>query len=194
MRDSLRSDLKIGPLEVIYGCVARWHPQKDHVTLFKALKSLKEQGFIFRFMLVGEGCTSDNATLQTLLRKYQLAERAILLGRRSDIPAVMNSLDIHVLTSVGEGFPNCVAEAMLCGTPCVSTDAGDARVIIGGHGIVVDVKDSAAIADGIVKLTDWRASAEWPERERSMVEDMSAQYSLESMIKGFIKIWGADAK
>jgi glycosyltransferase involved in cell wall biosynthesis len=75
-----------------------------------------------------------------------------LLGRREDMPAVMSSLDVLASSSVVEGFPNVLGEAMSCAVPCVATDAGDSRIIIGNTGIVVPIGDASSLAAGILQI------------------------------------------
>ena len=63
-----------------------------------------------------------------------------------------NAMDIFVSCSRGEGFPNTVGEAMACGVPCIVTDVGDCRLLVGDTGVVVDIGDTTAIVAGVRKL------------------------------------------
>ena len=109
-------------------------------------------------MLVGRGMTGENAELAALIERLGLAERIVLAGPSDDVPAVMNGLDVHVLSSCAEGFPNVVAEAMACSAYCVVTDVGDAAFIVGETGIVVPPEQPEALARAASR-PGW---ARWP--------------------------------
>src|SRR3546814_20439805 len=83
-----------------------------------------------RCVLIGHGLEESNAELMRILDAHDLRDKVVLMGRQDDVPRLMNGLDVHVLSSRAEGFPNVVAEAMATGVACVATDVGDAAVIL----------------------------------------------------------------
>lgn len=136
-RHRIRKEWLIAEDEVLVGMVARWDPYKDHETFLKALAALVPKECSVRYVLIGEGMDYFNSALISSLQAHGLADHVLLKGSHADIPAVMNALDLHVLSSASEAFPNVVAEAMACGTPCVVTDVGDAALIVGDTGWVL---------------------------------------------------------
>lgn len=132
--------------------VGRWNILKDYENFIKALNLVKKQGIKFHAVLVGTNIDEDNQELMHLVKEYDLINNCSLLGRRDDIATIMSGADIFVSSSIDEGFPNVIGEAMACETPCVVTDAGDSAYIVGKTGIVVPSKDSNALADGIIEI------------------------------------------
>ena len=120
-----------------------WDPQVNGVvTTFKnIIPLLNKKGFDYSAVLVGKNLDHNNDDLVSKIRENGLTDRIILLGERSDIPAVMNGIDLFVLSSLSEAFPNVLNEAMACGTPCVTTNVGDASLIVDNTGWVVSPKD-----------------------------------------------------
>lgn len=159
-REQTRTRWGVAPDETLLGCVARWDPLKDHENLLQALKLVADSGPAFRCALVGSGMTADNRDLHRMIERYGVRDRLILTGPTKDVAAIMNMLDIHVLPSCSESLPVSVMEAMACGIPCVVTDVGDTRDIVGETGWVVAPRDAGALAGAIqAALADCRQTA-----------------------------------
>ncbi|MEB3328318.1 MAG: glycosyltransferase, partial [Candidatus Sericytochromatia bacterium] len=149
-RARLRAAWGVEPETCLLGLVGRWDPIKGHAVLLDALARLARHAPTpWRCVLVGAGVDTGNATLQQLVAAHSLGNQVRCLGPRDDVPAVMAALDLHVLASDGEAFPNVLAEAMACGTPCVTTDVGDAALIVGETGWVVPPRSPEALAGAL---------------------------------------------
>lgn len=184
-RDDLREQLGLGPRDICLGNVGRYHDAKDHRTLLAALRLCKERGLQFKLLLVGTGMDHENKDLGAMISANGLDENVLLMGRRTDVPAIMNALDLFVLSSKTEGFPNVLCEAMACGTAIVTTDVGDAAVIAGDLGIVCPSQDPASLANGILTQFDQGNSVSRETRRDAIVE----RYSLDTMISNFKHVW-----
>ena len=187
LRASLVSDQSI-PL---IGMVGRFNPQKDHANLLDTLVILRDRGIAFRCVLVGTGLDSSNTEIVEWVAQRGLVDHVLLLGRRNDIPNIMNALDLHVLPSAfGEAFPNVVAEAMACGTPCVVTDVGDAAYIVGNTGWVVPPRDANALADAIeAALDDMRDADKSSERSLLARCRIEEHFSIGRMVAAYSECW-----
>jgi glycosyltransferase involved in cell wall biosynthesis len=137
----------------LFGLVGRFHPQKDHETFFKAAAIAAGAAPDMRFATAGEGVTADSPAIAALLTAAGLApERIDMKGLVLDMAGFYRSIDVLVLSSRTEGFPNVVAEAMSHGRPVVTTDVGDAAEIVGDAGRVVQARDPAALAAAMIDL------------------------------------------
>jgi glycosyltransferase involved in cell wall biosynthesis len=175
--------------ELLLGCVARWDPLKDHENLLRALKLLKDRGAVFRCVLIGREMTAENRELQALIERWAVADRLVLAGPSGDVPAVMNALDLHVLPSRSESLPVAVVEAMACGTPCVVTDVGDSRYIVGDTGWVARARDAEALADAVqAALTEYRRGS-LRARAESCRARIVSDFSLARMAAEYAALW-----
>ena len=190
-RNAFRADLGIAHKAFVLGMVARFNVQKNHRNLIQALGELKRNGVQFTCLLVGVDIEEGNGVLREWMEDAGVVENVKLLGPRSDIPAVMNALDIHVLSSLGEAFPNVLAEAMACGTPCVTTDVGDAAVIVSNHGWIVSPQNTRALTDGLMQAYDRFKSngVEWQQRKRACRTHIMANFELKKMSEKYRQVW-----
>lgn len=188
-RRQLREEWGVAQDEVLFGCVARWDPYKDHPNLLQALSIVAGRGRAVRCVLVGGGLATSNTGLVGLLAQYNLTSSVVLAGSRSDIPSVMNALDFHLLPSASEAFPNVVAEAMACGTPCVVTNVGDAAVIVGDTGWVVPPKNPVLLARAIEEAGDGFGGDNDAKRRIDARQRIEDNFSLEKMTEAYLHLW-----
>ena len=189
-RQKLRVLWGIPPKVPLLGMVARYDSMKDHGNLLDALEKLRRSGHSFQCLLVGTGMEKTNKELCFLLEERQLVESVRLLGQQNNIPQIMNALDVHVLSSSSEAFPNVLAEAMACGTPCVTTDVGDAAFIVGDTGWVVLFKNSQALYEGICQaLEAMKDPHAWERRKKLARERIQKNFSLSRMIEKYEEAW-----
>jgi glycosyltransferase involved in cell wall biosynthesis len=182
-RARIRSELGWDDATPVVGLVARFDPQKDHATFATAARLVADRVPDVRFLLCGRGVTTDNRELVALFSARGLTGRVALLGVRHDMPAVTAGLDVATSSSAfGEAFSIAIGEAMSTGVPCVATDSGNARTLIGDTGVVVPVRDADALADGVVGLLGDEHRADRGARAR---EHIVADYSLGSVVRRY---------
>jgi glycosyltransferase involved in cell wall biosynthesis len=159
LRAALRRELDIPAAAPVVGLVARYHPHKDHATFIRAAAGVRERHSDARFVLCGKDVDWANAELSGLIDGLSLRPAVHLLGRRDDVERIYPGFDVACLSSATESFPNVLGEAMACGVPCVATDCGDVRELLGDTGRVVPARDPPALAAGVLELLDLEPGA-----------------------------------
>lgn len=186
-RTEIRNEFAIADDALLLGMVARYDPQKDHANLIAAAGIMKNEGIHFSLLLVGSDLDTSNERLLALIENANIVDETILVGQRTDIPKIMNGLDIHVLSSsYGEAFPNVICEAMACGTVCVATDIGDCDLIIGDTGVICPPDDAQKLADAIQKAIPHAKDTKAKNKARNRIVD---NFSIQAMVDKYHKIW-----
>ena len=160
----------------VVGCVARLDPIKDHRTLLHAFALLRRSRPDARLICVGGGTGPYAGELRALARDLQVDAATQWIAREPRLRDFYSALDVACLSSLSEGFPNVLAEAMACGVPCVSTDVGDARRILSPSDYLVPVGDPQYLAKALgAALAQGRAHSE------QRAERIRRDFSPESM-------------
>jgi glycosyltransferase involved in cell wall biosynthesis len=148
VRAAPQSELLGAPPTII--TVGRFNAPKDPLTLVGALTQLAPGSF--RATLVGDG--PDRAAVAAAVRQAGLDRTVELTGERHDVPALLAGADMFVLSSLSEGLPISVLEAMAAGLPVVASAVGDVpeAVADGKSGLLVPPGDPAALAGALRRL------------------------------------------
>ena len=151
-KEYLRKELNIKEGEVVIGFIASFAPRKGHIFLLNAIEECIKEVPKIKVFLVGAGMLKDK--IAQMAKGKGLSEHFIFLGLRQDIPDIISLLDIYVQPSLAEAFSISITEAMSMGVPCIVTDVGGNREIVGDDacGIFVPPRDPNALKNAIVKL------------------------------------------
>jgi glycosyltransferase involved in cell wall biosynthesis len=134
--------------------VAQWRAQKDHLTAIRATRLLLDRGLTVRLTFVGSEDSDLTAAGQALASDLGLDGAVRFLGRRTDVPDILASSDVGLLTTHFEGLPVAVVEYCAAGLPSVvSAVEGTTHLISSENGIVgVRPSDPGAVAEAVADL------------------------------------------
>jgi glycosyltransferase involved in cell wall biosynthesis len=144
------------PTRFLVGAVGRLSPEKAFDILIGAVHELIKCGIDLGLVIAGEG--AEQNSLQALVDKLGLSDRVRLVGFQSDLRPLYEAMDLYVLSSLREGLPNVLLEAMALEVPVVATRiAGIPRLIADGeNGLLLPAGDQAALAQAIRRA--WESS------------------------------------
>jgi glycosyltransferase involved in cell wall biosynthesis len=170
------------------GTAARFHSDKGHSVLLEALGMLKNKGITFKCKLAGTGIDSNNSNLIELIDRHNLTKNVTLHGPVLNVAEFLKELDIHILPSITEGFPNILIEAMACGVTCIAADVGDCKHILGDKNLTFSKGDSCSLEKTI------RDVMELPQKTRrsisyNLVERVRRYYTLSNMCIQYVNLW-----
>lgn len=131
------------------GMIARMNASyKNHRQFLRAAARLSSKRSDVEFLLIGDGRLRDELVREAA--ELGLGGRVLFLGNRSDIAAVLASIDLSVVPSASESLSNVILESMAAGVPVIATDVGGNRELAGdGRGILVAPNDEEELAAGL---------------------------------------------
>lgn len=187
--DSAAPCLRETPAPFTIGLVGRLSPEKGIDIFLQAAKRILVKHPSTRFVTIGDG--PDRDKLQALISELGITSKALLLGRRDDMPSVYASLDIMVSSSRQEGLPIALLEGMASSRPIVATSVGEVPSLIQNNvtGILIPPNDPDVLADAIAGLIDDSSRRKFlGARARRLVE---AEFSAARMAIDYLKVYEA---
>lgn len=152
LRCQIRRELGIATEAPVAIQVARLDYLKDHCTALRSAERVAKTCPQFRLILVGEG--PERSKVEAEITKRNLKEHVILLGLRTDVKQLLAAADLFLLTSISEGIPVTLIEAMGARLPIVSTAVGGVTEVVehAKAGLLTAAGDDGALAEAIISL------------------------------------------
>ena len=148
----VRHDLGLPEDALVVGTIGRLNAQKGHRFLVEAAARLLAGRPRARFVVAGDGDHARDQREQA--EALGIADRVVFAGHRSDVPDLLGALDVFCISSLYEGTPLALFEAMAAGKAIVSTSVDGCREVLedGVTGVLVPPADAAALADGLDRV------------------------------------------
>lgn len=182
-----RAEFHIDADELVIGSVGRLALVKDYLTLIKAFQTVKHKIGKCKLLIVGDGVL--RAELEAYVDLNELKQNVIFLGSRRDVPEIIPIFNVFVLSSLSEGLPIALLEAMAAGIPVVATKVGGIpEVIIDGRtGLLVPSRSPEELAEAILAiLLDRKKAVSMGIAGRGRVEE---QFNLKNTSRRYEQVY-----
>jgi glycosyltransferase involved in cell wall biosynthesis len=186
-RDFLRREFSFAPDDYLVGIVAALEDHKGHTDLIQASRILKDQAPKIKFIVVGTG--SLRLKLDKQAQNLGVDDIVFFLGFREDVPRILASLDLFVLSSHLEGMGSSLLDAMASRLPVVATQAGGIPEVVSHNetGLLVPPRNPEAFAQAILTLyRDRELAARLAKRGSDVVHQ---KFSAEAMAEKVIDLY-----
>ena len=190
-RASIRASLDLPDSAIVIGTVGRNVPEKGYPDLFKAFGQLQQRlpsdiADRLHLLIAGRDVTHDTPNIAALVAATGLPrDRFQLLGARGDVAELLSSMDIFVMPSRSESFPNALAEAMAVGLPAIATNVGDCRVVLDDDRFIARAD---TLADGLARMILLDADEQHAIGTRNR-QRIAERYTLEKMTAAFDRVF-----
>jgi len=174
--------------ELSFLSVGRFNAQKDYPNLLHAIAIFRQNPQHKEYILKIAGDGELRPQIEELIEHLGLKNNVTLLGRRNDIPQLMQEADFFILPSAYEGFGLVVAEAMACGAFVIATNSGGVAEVMGDTGILVPPQNSEALAEAIKQAVD-KTPLEIQENNLKARQRVEELFSLEKSVQNWLKLY-----
>lgn len=161
--------------------VAGFREAKDQETVIRAIALLPDE---YELWLVGDGVRRPE--IESEIVKQDVTERVKLLGIRSDVPQILKSADVVVMSSHWEGLSLSNIEGMSSGKPFVASEVNGLKEVTAGYGILFPHGDARALADVIKKLHD---DSEYYHKVAERCYQRALQYDIRKMVDAYEQLY-----
>lgn len=151
-KDKFRSKLGIRKDDIVFSYIAELNANKNQMLLIKTIQELKKEQHNIRLLLIGDGPLKEQ--YQQYIKENNLENKIQLLGKRQDINELLSITNIYLASSIREGLPVNVMEAMYKGLPIIATDNRGHRELIhnGKNGYICEKNDTENFENNIQKF------------------------------------------
>ncbi len=185
----IREELGIAPDDFVFGTVARLDLTKDTMTLARAFAAiaLPRRNPKFKLLIVGDG--EQRNRLEEFVAMLNLNRVVIFTGLRRDVPRLLRAMDVFVMSSVSEGLPLTVLEAMAARLPIVATNVGALPDLVeeSQTGFLVPIRHAVAMSDKLEKfIANPQLAKTFGQEARRKVE---REFTLERMLRNYAELY-----
>ncbi|MCB1624737.1 MAG: glycosyltransferase [Pseudomonadales bacterium] len=189
---SVRREFGTGENEFVFTAVGRLNEVKDIPTLvaaFHALRSLTTNPT--RLWLIGDG--EDRPRIEQTIARLGLKDHVSMLGARTDVMRLLPATDAYVMSSLTEGLPMALIEAMANRVPCVATAVGGIPDLLrDGAGLTIPAADPLALSRAMLRLID-EPSLRARLVERGL-DRVRADHDIETTVTRYLELLGLPAR
>ena len=183
-RQEIKNKFGIRNEDIVFSYVAELNKNKNQILLFDVIKELKKEKLKIKLLLVGTGKLIEQ--YKEYVKNNDLENEIKILGRRTDINNILSVTDIYLASSIREGLPVNVMEAMYKGLPIIAKDNRGHRELVKDNENGFVIKDKAELYNKIkILLKD----NELKEKYKSRAKEKVKKYELKEVTKKMEKIY-----